>query len=202
MPDAPGEAVLASDLDGTVVGINTFPVFVRFLVRHLRRTRQVGPLAGLLAVGLLRRAHLVGHERLKQVVCVVGQRVPEAELQRWAQSVLSEHGHPEAVRLIAGWPGRTILTTAAPELYAVHLAALLGIPEVHGTVLRDGRLVNNESHAKCVRLRAAGVERVAVFLTDDLVLDGPLAGLADRVYEVLGGGRLRECVPNGPRTVG
>lgn len=202
MPSAPGEAVLASDLDGTVVGINTFPAFVRFLVRHLRTTRQVGPLVRLLVTGALRRAHLVGHKRLKRVVCVVGQRVPEEDLRRWAGSVLSEHGHAEVIRLIGEWPGRAVLTTAAPELYAVHVAALLGIPEVHGTVLRDGRLVNNESHAKCVRLRAAGHERVAVFLTDDLVLDGPLAGLADRVYEVLDGGGLREWVPGSPRLVG
>ena len=184
--------VLAVDLDGTVVGINTFPHFVRFLTRTLLSTRRVVPLGLLVGAGLLRRTGLLGHRDLKRVVCQVAGSLPEQDLRAWAESVLARHAHPEVVEMVRGWQGRAVLTTAAPEVYAVHLAALLGIGEVHGSRVVDGVLVNNESAEKCVRLRAAGMERVDVFLTDDTVIDLPMARIADRVYEVQADGRMRE----------
>lgn len=107
--------------------------------------------------------------------------------------VLAEHGQPDVVALVRDWAGPTVLTTAAPEVYAAHLGRLLGVDEVHGSTVRGRTLVNNESREKVVRLRAAGLDRVACFVTDDLVLDAPMAALADRVLEVSGPGRLREA---------
>jgi phosphoserine phosphatase len=186
-------SVLAVDLDGTVVGVNSFPSFVRHLTRGLLTARRYGPLARLLAAGVLRRAGLADHRHLKRVVCTLASELPSDGTQQWAASLLDEHAHPAVVDLIRGWDGHVVLTTAAPEVYAVHFGRLLGIPEVHGSVVREGVLTDNVSHGKVVRLRGSGVERVAVFVTDDLVLDAPVAGLADRVLEVGAGGRIHEC---------
>ena len=194
------QAVLATDLDGTVVGINTFPHFIRFLTRRLVAERRPMALLRLLGVAALRKAHLTGHGALKRVVCEVGPTLPEADVREWAEGVLAEHGHREVMDIIASWEGPTVLTTAAPEFYAAHLARLLGIPEVHGSVVRGGVLVNNEHDAKRVRLAAAGLERVAVFLTDDLTIDGPLAAIADRVLEVGPDGRVRVHTSEGTAT--
>lgn len=193
MSERSGDGVLAVDLDGTVLGVNTFPSFVRHLSRALLDTREPGPLARLLLVGMLRKARLASHQDLKKAVCAVAPAAPADAVRDWAQSLLAEHGHPEVIDVVRGWRGRVVLTTAAPEVYAVHFGELLGIAEVHGSVLRDGVLTDNVSHGKPLRLRAAGVERVAVFVTDDLVLDAPMAAIADRVYEVRPGGELREC---------
>ena len=192
MPEGDGSRILASDFDGTVVGTNTFPHFVRFLARQLWRSRRLPALLGLLAVVALRKVRLAGHHHLKAVVCRLGATVADHEVAEWARSVLDRHSHPEVVEMIDRWPGRTILTTAAPEVYAVHFARLLGIPEVHGSVVQGWRLTNNESEAKVVRLRAAGADRLAVFITDDLVVDAPVAALAARVHEVRAGGSVRE----------
>jgi phosphoserine phosphatase len=188
----PQGGVLAVDLDGTIVGINTFPHFVRFLTRSFLQSRRVVPLGTLVGAGVLRKARLLGHRDLKRVVCRLGAELPEREVRDWAAGVLDRHARPEVVEIIRGWQGRAVMTTAAPEVYAVHLADLLGIPEVHGSRVVGGVLVNNEGAEKCVRLRAAGLDRVDVFLTDDTVIDLPMARLADRVYEVLADGRVIE----------
>lgn len=195
MPDPARTAddgpVLATDLDGTVVAVNTFPLFVRFLTRRLLAARRPGPLVRLSLAGAGRRARLVGHDHLKRVVCEVAAHVPPQEVRGWAEDLLDRHGHQEVLEIVRAWPGPTLLTTAAPEVYAVHLARLVGVDEVHGSGTRDGVFVNNESERKCARLRATGREGVAVFLTDDTDLDGPMAALADEVYEVDASGRAR-----------
>lgn len=191
MPERDPGRTLAVDLDGTVVAINTFPSFVRHLARLLWRDRRLGALAALVGTGVLRRAHLARHRDLKRLVCRLGATVPDAELEGWARTVLEEHGHPEVVRLVRDWSGPSVLTTAAPEVYARHIGRLLDVDEVHGSTVRGRVLTNNESQEKCVRLRAAGLERVALFVTDDLVVDAPMASLADRVLEVRPGGSTR-----------
>ncbi|WP_298459328.1 haloacid dehalogenase-like hydrolase [uncultured Cellulomonas sp.] len=190
MPDA-RTGVLATDLDGTVVDVNTFPHFVRFLTRRLVAARRPVALARLVAAGGLRRLHVVSHHGLKRVVCELGATLPPAEVAEWARLVLAEHGHPEVVETVRGWTGRALLTTAAPQVYAVHLAALLGITEVHASHVRGGALLNNEGPEKVRQLALAGLDRVEVFLTDDMVIDRPMAQVADRVLEVGPGGRIR-----------
>lgn len=197
MPEPTRDAVLAVDLDGTVVAVNTFPFFVRYLARGLIRARQHGALARLVAVAVLRKLRLASHHDLKRVVCAVGSAVPSADTRLWAEALLAEHGHGEVLALIRGWDGPVVLTTAAPEVYAVHFGELLGIAEVHGSRLTSEGMTDNASHEKAVRLRTSGVDRVAVFVTDDLVLDAPMAALADLVLEVQRGGIMRECTAAG-----
>ena len=191
MPEARA-GVLATDLDGTVVDVNTFPYFVRFLTRRLAAERRPVALGTLVAAGVLRKLHLLGHDTFKRVVCDLGDTLPTHDVAEWSRAILADHGHPEVVELLRGWRGRMLLTTAAPHVYAQHLAALLDIPEVHASYVRGRTLVNNEGPEKPVRLRDAGLDRVDVFLTDDMVLDLPMAELADLVYEVQAGGRIRE----------
>ncbi|GAA2721749.1 HAD family hydrolase [Cellulomonas aerilata] len=191
MPEQRG-GVLATDLDGTVVDVNTFPYFVRFLTRRLVAERRPAALGALVAAGVLRKLHVLPHHAFKRLVCDLGAGVPADQVADWARTMLAEHGHPEVVAMVREWEGRTILTTAAPQVYADHLAAALDIPEVHASYVRQRTLVNNEGPQKTVRLRAAGLDRVDVFLTDDTVIDLPMAELADVVYEVRHGGRIRE----------
>jgi phosphoserine phosphatase len=188
---ADGTGVLATDLDGTVVDVNTFPSFVRFLTRELAAARRPVGLGVLVAAGVLRKLHVLPHHAFKRVVCDLGATLPADHVTDWARRMLAEHGHAEVLELLRGWQGRRILTTAAPQVYADHLAALLDIPEVHASHVRGGTLVNNEGPAKTVRLRAAGLDRVDVFLTDDMVVDLPMAELADLVYEVRPGGSVQ-----------
>lgn len=185
------DGVLATDLDGTVVDVNTFPYFVRFLTRSLVAARRPLALGLLVGAGVLRKLHLLPHHTLKRVVCDLGATLPAAQVAEWSRAMLADHGHPEVVEMLRAWRGRMVLTTAAPQVYADHLGAQLGIGEVHASHVRAGRLVNNEGPEKPVRLRDAGLERVDVFLTDDLVLDLPMARLADLVYEVQPGGAVR-----------
>jgi len=191
MPEA-AVGVLATDLDGTVVDVNTFPYFVRFLTRRLVAARRPLALGVLVGAGALRKLHLLPHRTLKRVVCDLGSTLPPEELAQWAVAMLADHSHPEVVEIVRSWRGRVLLTTAAPQVYADHLGALLGAAEVHASYVRGRTLVNNEGAAKAVRMRAAGLDRVDVFLTDDLVLDLPVAELADRVYSVEPGGGARE----------
>ncbi|WNB85440.1 phosphoribosyltransferase family protein [Cellulomonas sp. ATA003] len=106
MPDRAPGAVLAADLDGTVVGINTFPSFVRFLTRELARERRAVALASLVATGVLRRAHLARHEDLKRRVCVLGATLPAARVATWARGCWPSTGSPTSSRSCGTGPAR------------------------------------------------------------------------------------------------
>lgn len=190
--------VLAVDLDGTVVRVNSFPFFVRFLVGQLLLRVQIRALLRLVAAGMRRKLRLAGHADLKQVVCEVAGAVPPGRRERWAADLLARHGNAEVIELLRGWPGPRLLTTAAPEVYAGMIAGLLEVAETHGSRVVDGVLVDNKGDAKVVRLLESGLTGVTLFVTDDVVLDAPMARVADRVLEVSGSGRMTDWVAAQP----
>lgn len=192
MPEATGHGVLAADLDGTVIRVNSFPAFVRFLARELLVRGRIGALLRLVTAGIRRRLGRTDHGHLKRVVCEVGASVPRVALQRWAARLLAQHGNREVIELIRAWPGPRLLTTAAPEVYAVTIADLLEVAETHGSRMVEGVLVDNTGDAKRVRFEESGLASISLFLTDDLVLDAPMAGIADRVLEVSSDGRMTD----------
>jgi hypothetical protein len=188
-PCADGD-VLACDLDGTLVRVNTFPRFVRFALLQLARQLDVVG-AGRLAWAVVSRKLLrTPHLRFKEQVHRAGLRVGERQVEHWARALLAAEAHPEVQRLLAGWHGQRILCTAAPSCYAEVLGAVAGFGSVQGSGWVAATYVENVHEAKAARL-ADGLDRpLACAVTDDVHLDGPLLGLAKQALVVDREGRL------------
>lgn len=190
MPSSPGDSgTLACDLDGTLIRVNTFPAFVRFALLQLARELQLLALARLVWAVLSRKVLRTGHLRFKEQVHRAGLRLSERQVERWARQLLSTQAHPEVRRLVADWPGRTALCTAAPSCYAEVIGAAAGFDSVQGSGWVSTRYVENVHERKA---RRAGEELgpVACAVTDDVQLDGPLLALAGRGLVVDGLGRM------------
>lgn len=184
---ADGRRVLACDLDGTVVSVNTFPHFVRFLLAQLVAQRRFGAATRLAGSLVLRKLARLDHLTFKRVVDDIGQQADEERVREWAGTVIERWVQPEVKRLIDTWDGERYLVTAAPETYARFLAERLEFPHVHGSRWEDGTYVENVGVAKLRRLAAVGLDRVDTAVTDDPVLDGPLLSIADRAVTVVDG---------------
>ena len=172
--------VLACDLDGTVVSVNTFPHFVLFsLWRLLREGRLEGWCR--LVVALLRRKLLrASHNTLKEVVHDVSLLMSADAVRGWARRLLVRRGRPEVVALLEGWDGSTVLCTAAPQPYASHFGDLLRMDLVQGSTRSRGRFVENVSTEKATRLAGVLPGPLECAITDDPDIDCALLALARR----------------------
>jgi hypothetical protein len=179
--------VLAVDLDGTIVAVNTFPYFVRVLLRGLvRRGRLVA--AARVAAALASRKLLGGsHSRLKAEVCRATPLLGERAIAAWVQAFLTRHVNGDVRSLVAQWPDTRVLCTAAPEAYAAAFGRALDFHVTQGSYLGPAGFVDNSGPRKAQRLREAQLAPVELAVTDDDDLDGPLLALARRRLLVVEG---------------
>jgi phosphoserine phosphatase len=188
----PAAPVLAVDLDGTYCRVNTFPLFVRFLLRTLPRRGDVVALASLVTAlfrrKVLRHSHLV----LKAAVHRAGERVPPQDVRAWAAEVLRDTGNPAVAELVRDWAGGTVLATSAPGVYADVLGELAGFDLVHASGYEAGVYVENVHAAKADRLQRTLSGPPACAVSDDTVVDGPLLALAATALLVTPDGRVTE----------
>ncbi len=189
MSASPGrKTTLILDLDGTLLRCNSFTLFVKFLFRRIPRLRPF-----LLAVVALRKARLISHAEAKERIILrsrdainrvqspddspfckspkLQRRGTRPDLLQDFLSLLREHINPEVAALIPE-ADRTILATAAPALYALPFARMIGIPEA--TASHPGE-PENKGEQKLASVRRLGVTfdadvTVVSDHTDDLPL--------------------------------
>lgn len=178
MPSGPERAVLACDLDETLLRVNTFPLFVGFALRQLLVQRDtVGWMR--LVVAVARRKLLGGsHVSFKAAVHGAGRRLGSASVCAWAHQVFRTHVNGEVLARVQAWPGDTVLVTAAPSVYADLIGTLAGFTLVQASDYLDGDYVENVHVRKAQRLKDALTGPLGCAITDDVRLDGPLLMLA------------------------
>jgi phosphoserine phosphatase len=131
------------DLDGTVLSVNSFPHWVKYLLRApFPRLGPLGRLRVMLAAGsalAARKAGLIGHEALKRQLQANWQAATAGDGQAAARDFarrLQRHVRPELVDLLdAAAAGQidAVLATAAAADYADELGAALGFRHVLAT---------------------------------------------------------------------
>jgi hypothetical protein len=179
--------VLVVDLDGTLVTVNTFPHFIRFLLRQLVRERRIGAASRVARALVGRKASLRSHRHLKAVVCRTAVSLEEAAIGGWADTLLERFLNVEVDRLVRSWPAVKVLSTAAPEPYALVIGRALGFHAVQGSYEGPGGFVDNSGPQKALRLRHAALLPLDTAVTDDVVLDRPLLELVQRRLLVVDG---------------
>jgi phosphoserine phosphatase len=185
------DPVLIFDLDGTVLAVNSFPFWVRFMLRapfaQLRPTQRLRVAAATLLLLASRKAALIGHEDFKRRV-----------QHRWQEATADDRGAAEqlligqllravrpemapALAAIASGSIDAVLATAAAADYAEGLGRALGFTHVLATKRR--RAPSEPSNAgirKCETVMEflagrAWLERPRIVFTDhrdDLPLIG------------------------------
>jgi HAD superfamily hydrolase (TIGR01490 family) len=147
------------DLDRTLTRL---PTYTLFLLRSALRNNPLRLLLlpALIPVALLNAAKILTRRQMKMAMHAVllGRRIPAATATSLADT-FARHVHargllPAAVRRIGREQAegrRVILATAAPELYARPLAALLGIDDVVATrcTWQDGDLLATIQGENC-----------------------------------------------------
>jgi phosphoserine phosphatase len=176
--------VLAVDLDGTLIGVNSFPHFVRHLLVRLLRAGRLRAAARVASAVLSRKLLGRDHETLKAVIASTSEGL---DTGAFSEAMLRRHLNPSVAELVRTWPGTSVLCTAAPESYARGFAAALGFDHVQGSVHTSAGFEDNSGERKAARLRRAGLGAVEVAVTDDPELDGPLLALARRRLLIIDG---------------
>lgn len=182
--------MLAVDLDETLLKVNSFPLFVGYLLRTMPVQRRFRLTLRLMRA-LVRRKLLRGsHHDFKATVTRIDAQLPADLHARFAARMVQRHANEEVVRLIADWDGQVVLCTSAPQAYAASIGSALGCDVVQGSRVIGGTLVDNVGITKADRLRAVANAGIEVAVSDDEGLDAPLLDLARRPI-VAHGGRLR-----------
>lgn len=187
---APARPVYVFDLDGTVLDVNSFPLWVRAMLAGgspaapaLTRARvAVRAAAALVERKLLKRPHKLLKLRLQQIWA----ELPDPTAADDFAARLEAHVRPEfrtALGKVASGEIDAVLATAAAEEYAAALARRLGFRHCLATPRLMADVAENVGEAK----RASVAEFVAaagwggrplVVFTDHLE-DAPLARTAD-----------------------
>ncbi len=169
---------LVCDLDESLVRINTFPVFVPFVLRELLRRGRLREATALALAGARRRAGRLSHPSFKAAVVESAEALPRSSIRRWAGQVVDEHLNDDVAATVRAWDGVRILSTAAPEIYAREIGNLLGFEHVQGSVLMPTGFHDNAGSGKVSRLSTIVELPVELAITDDETGDGPLIAVA------------------------
>ena len=195
VPDDPagGEPVYVFDLDGTVLTINSFPAWVRYLLaggrhgasRTARARTALATLAALAERKLARRPHRLLKLRLQRIWKRRADREEAAaEFTERLMAHLREELRPLLSRVARGEID-AVLATAAAEEYAEGVAACLGFSRYTATPRGAADVAENVGAAKRDSV-AALLERIGwagrplIVLTDHLE-DSPLIERASRL---------------------
>lgn len=183
--------MLVVDLDGTLVTVNTFPHFIRFLLGQLVREGRVGAASRVARALAGRKLSARSHRHLKAVVCGTAVSLDERVIGGWVDAFLARFLNAEVDRLVRSWPAVKVLSTAAPESYALVIGRVLGFHAVQGSYVSPAGFVDNSGPQKALRLREAALLPLDTVVTDDDVLDRPLLELAQRRLLVVDGRLVR-----------
>lgn len=198
MLSGPEVAVLACDLDETLLRVNTFPAFVRFALRQSLAQRDLVASARLVRAIARRKLLRGSHVAFKATVHGVGERLPPEAVAAWAKDMVVSHVNADVHRRVTSWQGDTVLVTAAPSVYADLIGALAGFTLVQASERHAGQYVENVHARKAERLKEVLTGPLHCAITDDPRLDGPLLALATAPLLVDGGGVVRPYA--GPTT--
>ncbi len=137
LQSAPLTAVVA-DMDGTVLGCNSWPVFVRSLLRSLLRGGHWISAAALARKLMARRRGKITHREVKYAAARIARRhFPQRDMDRLLNR-LEREVRPEVMSLLDSYPDSLrVLATAAAGEYAEALGRRLGFDRVLATMPAD-----------------------------------------------------------------
>ncbi|MDE5672969.1 MAG: haloacid dehalogenase-like hydrolase [Duncaniella sp.] len=167
------------DLDGTLLQGNSFRMFIRCLVGHLKGRGEYTTLAKVLGLLAARKAGVISHVAMKYPIHRIGsQEMTEKDLAEFASQLVGSLNTRlmSELELLRAEGSRIVLATAAPDLYIPYLFEHLNFDAWIATPLSDsyGSYVEARGEAKrrlvCALAEERGwnVEAVVTDHDDDL----------------------------------
>ncbi|PKU23238.1 HAD family hydrolase [Telmatospirillum siberiense] len=192
MPEA-----VVFDLDGTVLKVNSFRLWVSYLIKaripHLRRRGRWRLSLGVARALMARKAGVISHETLKWRLQQLWQGVAEGDggaIEADFVGVLKRFVRPElsdVMRAVAAGEIDAILATAAAGDYAYGLGCALGFRHIVATPrIREKGDPSTvgifKREAVCRLLAELGWQERDIVLLTDHADDLPLIGISRDVY--------------------
>lgn len=147
------------DLDGTLVPVNSFTEFVKFILMRCKRIRL-----SVAFMVILRKMRLISHAEAKQrIVKRAGKTLTAEDIEYFTEILCSRVN--EVVADMIKWGGTVMLCTAAPEIYVRPFARRAGI-ELYLATQTGGK--ENSGERKVENIKALGYEMTenTIVITD------------------------------------
>lgn len=123
----PDNSVSIVDLDGTLINGNSFTMFCRFCLKSFP-----GLSPAISAVALVRKLRIISHGKAKQLILkIVSGHMTHDHIQRFVNELNGILRHDVLESIVDSKV--KILATAAPSIYAVPYAEMLGFDLVSAT---------------------------------------------------------------------
>lgn len=162
------------DLDGTLLKINTFVHYIKFVCKKALRRGNVIIVGRIVLLVILRKVRLISsHEKLKKKIltCSIGY-FDDNEMEELA-FLLYEYENCEVVSIIEQYRNKgylTVLSTAAPSIYAEIIGRHYKFDYVCSTKLPKGKYwqenVNEQKKLNTLKLLKDNSLVLSVFITD------------------------------------
>ncbi len=126
--------IVVVDLDGTLVSVNTWPCFARFLLRAALRRRRFLVAVHLAWKLLLRKLRAVSHLRVKRIFMLRSAAILRPEDLEAFADMMARRFNPEVMALLEearlNKGSHIVLATAAAGEYAPLIGSRAGIADI------------------------------------------------------------------------
>lgn len=133
------------DLDGTLVSVNTFHHFMLFVAKIAARKLQIFSLLRIFLAVASRALRIVHHSTMKHAVMKIAAKLLSESQVHYFASKITKHTNKAVENIITDAHRRgavVILASAAPALYASHIAVITGCDHCIATEMPNRFRIN------------------------------------------------------------
>lgn len=175
--------IVVFDLDGTLIKVNTFNVFLKHCFFLSIKYLRIVDLIRLFLIILRRKVIHIPRSEFKHELHKLFQKYySDQQFNLSCMKMVNENVLSELKKHLKDPNAYVILNTAAMP-YAVYLAEKFSISEVLCSYEANNIWIENSSNIKVERLQTKGIDKVTVLFTDDLE-DSPLMEFSNSIFLV------------------
>lgn len=147
------KSLIVCDLDGTLLRINTFPLWIRFLTLNKLKRLHIFSTSLLVMFIILRLIRLIQHRTFKRLISRI-ETLPKSDVDRFVTEVAKHADVALIARLKEVPESSLIIATAASDAYAGALVASLDLPveQVIATTVQGSKFIFNSGETKRKRV--------------------------------------------------
>lgn len=161
--------IIVTDLDGTLISINSFPLWIRFLIKKAICNINLTLLFNLLILLFKRKVLKETHAKFKRQLMQL--KYPQSYDHNFAVQLLCYINEDVVTELFNFQNACIVISTAAPKNYAEALVSVLPfkVDKLHCSKITNGKIYENFAHNKVISFKNDFNNQVIdLFLTDHI----------------------------------
>ena len=161
--------IIVTDLDGTLISINSFPFWIRFLIKEAISNINLTLLFNLLILLFKRKVLKEKHVEFKRQLMLL--EYPESYDHNFAVQLLCYINEDVVTELFTTKKACIVISTAAPSNYAEAFVSALPfkVDKLHCSKITNGKIYENFADNKVVSFKNDfHSQKINLFLTDHI----------------------------------